>query len=64
MDAPVPPFAPGESVKITFEVGNALHVHGGDFIKLDESGLLYQKRNAGPLAFIPRERLVLIEGRV
>ena len=60
----VPPFSPGEAVKITIESDEGWHFLQGDFIKLDESGLLYQRRDAGPLAFIPRERILMIEGKV
>lgn len=65
MTTEVPPFGPGEAVKVTFEIGESeLHVHGVDFIKLDDTGLLAQKPKAGPLVFYPRERIVMIEGKV
>ena len=57
-----PPFSPGDQIKITiYEGPNDTAWRWGEFIKLDETGLLFQPRVTRNIAFVPRERLVMIE---
>lgn len=57
-----PPFAPGERVIVHIEVCDNAEVHRGEFIKLDETGLMIQRRPTREIIYFPRERIVMVAG--
>lgn len=61
METPTQPFAPGEPIRVSIDEAGDVHLYWGEFIKLDETGLLLQSKRSGNVQFIPRERIVTIE---